>query len=202
MVRSGKGSRLRLHPRTGRAGRSHANCMHLFIKCAVCIASIQMMECIVIWNSHSDRRVIPRHPRSYNSDGSRPGRENWVPVRLPHLLLLGLSNYRRTLIPDRAQPPAGPSLGRCGPKQVAMNFLYTSDASVPSAGPPTGSARCSVPRSIRLRSGKSASTAGRISLAVAKSTGRWREWPSSKRGRRRSRSQPAGRAQFCIGNSR
>jgi hypothetical protein len=125
-----------------------------------------------------------RYPRPYDSDGRRPGRENWVPVRLPHLLPLGLSAYRRTVFPDRAQPPAGPALGRCGPKQVAMNFLYTSDASLPSAGPPTGSARCSVPRSTRLRNVRSASTAGRTSAVAAKSTGRWREWPSSKRGRR------------------
>jgi hypothetical protein len=187
MSRSRKGCRLRLHPGAGGEGRSHAVCKHLFIICAKCIASIQITECIVIWNSHSDRRGILRHPRSYNSDGRRPGRENWIRVRLPHLLPLGLSAYRHTVFPDRAQPPAGPALARCGPKHGAVNFLYTWDDPVPSAGPPTGRARYSVSRLIRLRSVRSASNAGRTSAAVAKSTGKRREGLSSRRGRRRSR---------------
>jgi hypothetical protein len=169
----------------GRWGGSIARHVHASLYlCEMCKVSIQITECIVIWDSLNDRRGIARHPRSYDSDGCRPGRENRIHVRLPHLLPLGLSAYRRTVIPDRAQPPAGPTLGHCGPKQIAMNFLYTSDASLPSAGPPTGSARCSVPRSTRLRNVRSASTAGRTSAAVASQLAGWREWSSSKRGRR------------------
>jgi hypothetical protein len=156
----------------GRWGGSIARHVHASLYLGeMCKVSIQITECIVIWDSLNDRRGIARHPRSYDSDGCRPGRENRIHVRLPHLLPLGLSAYRRTVFPDRAQPPAGPALGHCGPKQVAMNFLYTSDASLPSAGPPTGSARCSVPRSTRLRNVRSAFTAGRTSAAVAKPTG-------------------------------